>query len=313
MGEQRAGRASFMLVVVTLLWGVSFPWTKRLLAEASDCPGGATLASLTLIAVRMALALALLATWQPGVYRRPTWREHGAGVLLGATFFGGFAPQTVGLAYTTPALSAFFTGLASAWAPLLGWALFGLSVPRLTFLGLGVALAGTAVLVEGGFRLGPGEWLTIAASLAFAAQILMLDRLGRRFSPAHLTPGFFAATGALALLGAIATSTMGPGYLAWADWTGAILGHPRVVFDLLLLALLPTVLSFHWMNTYQPLVPASRAALIYLLEPVFSSVFSVCLGYDTVTAPLLIGGGLILAGNLLVELPGLLSRRVVDN
>ena len=39
--------------------------------------------------------------------------------------------------------------------------------------------------------------------------------------------------------------------------------------------LLPTVLSFHWMNTYQPRVTAVRAALIYLLEPVFAAGFAV--------------------------------------
>jgi drug/metabolite transporter (DMT)-like permease len=65
------------------------------------------------------------------------------------------------------------------------------------------------------------------------------------------------------------------------------------------------------MNTYQPQVSPSRAALIYLLEPVFSSVFSVWLGYDQVTVPLLLGGGLILAGNLLVEVPGWLRSRPI--
>jgi drug/metabolite transporter (DMT)-like permease len=60
------------------------------------------------------------------------------------------------------------------------------------------------------------------------------------------------------------------------------------------------------MNTYQPLVPPSQAALIYLLEPVFSSLVSVVAGYDSLTLPLIIGGALILLGNLLVELPRML-------
>ena len=105
----------------------------------------------------------------------------------------------------------------------------------------------------------------------------------------------------------------GDGAATWLGWIAALLSRPEVLGNLFLLALFPTVLSFHWMNKYQPLVPTSRAALIYLLEPVFSSVFSVILGYDTVTVPLLLGGGMILLGNLLVELPGLLSRRVPGN
>ncbi len=190
------------------------------------------------------------------------------------------------------------------------WAgLFRTPVARLTLLGLGVAVAGMAVLVEGDWKLRYGEWLTLVASLAFAAQILMLDCLGRRFAPAHLTPGFFAGTGLLALAGALTTALTGPGLWEWANWTGALLSRPPILLDLFLLALLPTVLSFHWMNAYQPLVSPSRAALIYLLEPVFASICSVVLGYDAVTMPLLLGGGLILFGNLLVELPGLIGRR----
>ena len=67
--------------------------------------------------------------------------------------------------------------------------------------------------------------------------------------------------------------------------------------------------AFHWMNSYQPLVPASRAALIYLLEAVFSSLFSVLIGYDSLTRSLIFGGALIIVGNVLVELPGWLRVR----
>jgi len=302
---------SLMLVVVTLLWGISFPWTKHWQEEAIDCPGGAVLSSLTLIGLRMPLAMLFLAVWQPRVYRRPAWRDHLSGMLLGVTFFAGFLPQTVGLAYTTPALSAFFTGLACAWAPLFGWLLFRVPLPRLMVLGLVLAFAGMAILVEGGWRLGYGDVLTIVASFAFAAQLLVLDHLGRVMSPAHLTPGFFGSAAVLGLSGAVIYAATGPGLCAWAAWIESMLSRPAVACDLVLLALLPGLLSFHWMNTYQPLVPPGRVALIYLLEPVFSSVFSVVLGYDQVTATLLIGGSMILAGNRLVERPGILYRKAL--
>jgi len=55
------------------------------------------------------------------------------------------------------------------------------------------------------------------------------------------------------------------------------------------------------MNKYQPQVPANRAALIYFLEPVFGAAFSLLLGYDQWSYSLLLGGALIIAGNLLAE------------
>jgi drug/metabolite transporter (DMT)-like permease len=50
-------------------------------------------------------------------------------------------------------------------------------------------------------------------------------------------------------------------------------------------------------------VPASRAALIYLLEPVFAAVLSIVIGHDSVTGRLVLGGAIIICGNALVELP----------
>ena len=80
--------------------------------------------------------------------------------------------------------------------------------------------------------------------------------------------------------------------------------------EMLMRKVIPTVLAFHWMNVYQPRVSASRAALIYLLEPVFAALFSLAWGHDRVSLPLVAGGGLILGGNLLVELPGWLRERI---
>jgi drug/metabolite transporter (DMT)-like permease len=298
--------------VVTALWGLSFPWTRNWQLAARGGPVDELLSSLTLIALRMPLALLLLGLWQPAVILRPTMSEHAGGLLLGAVFFAGFVLQTWGLAYTTPALSAFFTSVSSAWVPLL--ALFALRqrVAMLTLLGLSVGLAGCAVLVDG-WHLGPGEWLTLIASVLFAGQVLVLDRLGQRFEPSHLSATFLGASGALAVVGAVLVAACGPGVGVWAGWTCSMLSRGHVAGSVVCQVVLPTVLGFHWMNTYQPLVPPSRAALIYLLEPVFTSFVSVWWGYEDVTTQMIIGGGLILTGNLVVEVARmpLFARREV--
>ncbi|MFO0929981.1 MAG: DMT family transporter [Gemmataceae bacterium] len=305
---RRRERAALMLVLVTALWGMSFTWTRSWQLAAADGPVDELLSGLTLIAVRMPLALLLLGLWQPRVVLRPTRAEHAGGAAIGAVFFAGFALQTWGLAYTTPALSAFFTSLCSAWVPLIALAAFRERVAPLTLAGLAVGLVGCAVLVEG-WNAGPGELMTLAGSVLFAVELLILDRLGRRLEPSHLTAGFLGATGLLALASAVIVAVRGPGLAAWGEWAGGMLARPDILRSVACLVVLPTVLGFHWMNSYQPLVSATRAGLIYLLEPVFSALFSVWWGYDPVSGPLLLGGGLILAGNLLVELPRLLTAR----
>jgi drug/metabolite transporter (DMT)-like permease len=298
-----------MLLLTTLLWGMSFPWTRTWQLEAAGWAGGELLASLTLIAIRMPLALLLFAVVRPRLLCSTTRREHLGGLLLGVVFFTGFALQTWGLAATTPALSAFFTSLCSAWVPLLGWLLLGDRVVPLTLLGLGVGLGGCSVLVDGGWALGRGEALTLIASVIFAGQMLLLDRLGRRLRPQHLSASFLAASGLCGGAGAMLLALSGPGLHEWACWTVGMLGNPKVLGSVACLVVLPTALAFHWMNAYQPLVSPTRAALIYLLEPVFTSLFSVWWGFEEPTTPLVLGGGLILAGNVLAELPGWLTFR----
>lgn len=296
-----------MLVIVTALWGQSFVLMKDWQAHAAGCPGGYALASCTLIAVRMALALAVLAVFRPQLFTKATRREHRAGCLIGVVFFVGFFLQTLGLAWTTPALSAFITSLGSAWVPVLAWVVFRNRVRISTACGLVVAIAGTALLVGGPdleWAWGPGELLTLASSVIFAAEILMLDRMGRGLESGHLTVAFMATAGLLGLAGGWGLAVAGPGLPRWRDWGVEVMARPEAARDLGLLVILSTVLAFHWMNVYQPRVSASRAALVYLLEPVFGSAFSVAAGYDVVVPTMLVGGGLVIAGNVLVELPG---------
>lgn len=307
-----SGRATAMLVLATVLWGVSFPLVKNWQEASAACPGGELLASLTLIAVRMGLALLLLAVVRPGLFTRPTRREHAAGAAIGLAFGAGFVLQTWGLARTSPALSAFLTSLAGAWVPLLAYVFFRITAPRLTLVGLGVGMVGAAVLgidLRQPWMLGGGEGLTVLASVLFAGQIVLLDRLGQGLRPAHFTVGVLTTSGALALAGAAPLAGGGAGMAAWLEWTGAMLARPAVLRDVLLLTVLSTLLAMYLMNAYQPYVPASRAGLIYLLEPVFASLFSLGMGHDPLTPRLVFGGGLILGGNLLVELPRWLRER----
>jgi drug/metabolite transporter (DMT)-like permease len=298
--------AALVLVVVTLLWGLSFPLVKSWQDAANACPGGAALASATLIALRMGLALVILAVFRPRLLWAPSRREHACGAVIGLVFFLGFTLQVLGLAWTTPALSSFLTSLASAWVPLLAWAWWRIAVPRLTLAGLALGMIGVAVMVEG-WSVQPGDALTLLATLLFAVQILLLDRLGRAVNPVHLTAAFIAATGAPALLLTVSLAMTGPGLLPWLRWLAGMLRQPAIARDVVVLTVFSTVLAFHWMNVYQPRVSASRAALIYLLEPVFASLFSVLWGHDSLTLRLIVGGSIILIGNVLVEWPRLLA------
>ncbi len=255
----------------------------------------------------MLAGVLVLAAWQPRLVRELTGREFLAGCLLGSVFFAGFTLQTWGMNSISPALSAFLTSLCCVWAPVLGWACLGRPVTGVVGLGLMLALAGTAVLSleprEGNLP-ALGVWLTLIASVLFAVQLLLLDHLGRGMRGASLTVGFLAVSGVLGAVLAIGRAHLSVGEPRWWEWFIEHHRDGRFVVVLAVLVVFPTLLGMHWMNTYQPRVSPARAALIYLLEPVFTALISIPWGLDEPSVRLAAGGTLILAGNALVELWG---------
>jgi drug/metabolite transporter (DMT)-like permease len=295
-----------MLIVATVFWGMSFTHVKNWQDAAKECPSGELVGTLSLLAVRTLLALAIFAVVRWRQFVGPTWQEHRLGMLLGLANFVGIVLQIQGLASTTPALSGFFTSLASAWVPLILLVCFRTAVAGATLLGLALGVGGAAVLgidLSQPLGLGKGELYTLASSVVFGGIIVFLDRLGRRVRSDMLTVGFIAFMGLPALVCAVVLAGRGAGVMVWLEWLADMLRRPAILLDVTVLAVLCTVLSFHWMTAYQPHVSAGRAALIYLLEPVFAAAYSIAWGLDAVTGRLLIGGALILGGNLLVELP----------
>ena len=82
----------------------------------------------------------------------------------------------------------------------------------------------------------------------------------------------------------------------------------------MILTLFCTIVAYGLMNYWQPHVTATQAGLIYCAEPVFTSVFALFLpalfsvmagisyANEVVSVSQLIGGGLIIAANILVLL-----------
>jgi drug/metabolite transporter (DMT)-like permease len=295
-----------MLVVACLCWAAFFSLCKNWQEAAHACPGGELLASLTLLGVRTVVALAVLGVLRPRLFLKLSRQEIAVGLFLGTLNCLGNILQVWGLASTSPALSGFFTSLASLWVPILAFCLLRLPVARSTWAGMALGIGGLAILgvnpdAPGG--MGFGDGLTVFSSFAFACFILSLDRLGRTVNSAHLTLVLIAATGLPTVFLAVGVAAWQGQLIPWLIWLTEILQQPAVVRDVLLLTLLSTIMATFLMSAYQPRVPASRAALIYLLEPVFAAVLSVLVGHDSVTGRLLLGGALILGGNALVELP----------
>jgi drug/metabolite transporter (DMT)-like permease len=98
---------------------------------------------------------------------------------------------------------------------------------------------------------------------------------------------------------------MGAADLYRAAVLGLLVRDPVFIASIASLIVISTVVAMHLMNTYQPLVSAATAAVVYCLEPVFATAWSIGLRTETLTMITVGGGAVILVAVwIVVRRPG---------
>jgi drug/metabolite transporter (DMT)-like permease len=134
---ERRVRADVALAFCSLLWGATFVVVRGALEHVSV---------FLFLAVRFSLAAVLLAIFQPSGLRNLKKQELFAGAALGLFMFGGYAFQTAGLQYTTPAKSGFVTGSSVVLVPLLLGIFWKRRLTAWVYVGTLAAVAGLFLL-----------------------------------------------------------------------------------------------------------------------------------------------------------------------
>jgi drug/metabolite transporter (DMT)-like permease len=276
----KSAKADFALIGVTAIWGCTFLLVKGALADVSP---------IVFLALRFAVASTALYLF----YRKKlAVAAIVPGIVTGFFLFAGYAFQTVGLQYTTASKSAFLTSLSVPMVPLAGSLVYR-NVPRpVELLGVLVASVGMVLLTApAGFSgISRGDWLSFLCAVAFAGQIVAVSHSAGK--------GNFET---LAFVQMLTASLLSLASFAWLE-TPALRWEPRVVSALLLTGLLASALAFAVQAWAQQFTSATRAAIIYALEPVFASATSWLLIGERLTTRASIGAGLILFGIVIVEL-----------
>lgn len=306
-------RAVLMLLLANLFWGLSFPVIKAIaLLHERLMPAASTWFSATYtLAPRFLFAAMILIAWRPRGWWRFTRGETVQGGVIGLFAAAGMLLQNDGLQFTAASTSAFLTQFYAILIPVYLAVRHGHNPGALVWTCCLLVLAGVAIL--GGFdwqtlRFGRGEVETLLSSFFFMGQILWLGRPGFAGNrPEKISLVMFLVQAAVFWVAAAAGAPDG-GTLA-APWSSVPwLGLTAV------LTVFCTVGSFSLMNAWQPRITATEAGLIYCVEPIFGSAmacflpawFSAWAGIDypneSATWTLLVGGGLITAANVLLQL-----------
>lgn len=308
------------LLLANLCWGLSFPLIKAIAATHQALAPGAggwfvtamTIAPRFLLAsVVMVFVVARLTRPRGGAWLGLTRGEWKQGVGLGLFAAGGMLFQSDGLQYTHASTSAFLSQFYAVLIPLWVAVRARRAPPLVVWMAMALVVIGGAILAgldPADLRLGRGEAETLLGSVFFMGQILLLSRMdfaGNR--PLAITQVMFLVEGAI--FSGLA--------LAWAPEPAAVLAPWHSVPWLgltLLLTVFCTLGPFILMNTFQPRITATEAGLVYCIEPVFGAAlalflpawFSVWAGIayanESLTWALFLGGGLITAANVVLQL-----------
>ena len=279
--ERLAVRAAVALTAVTVVWGSTFVLVQRLIA---------TMPVSSFMFWRFAIAAIALATVRPRAIAAIAPRERRRGVAIGLVVGVGFALQTVGLRYTSASVSGFVTGMFVVLTPVMSGLLFRERVTASVRWGVALAVAGLAVLSLRGWSVGFGEVVTLAAAVAFAAQIAMLGQWATSHNAYGVT---LVQLGVVALVGAGLTVLDGGPKLP--DSVGAWVG-------LAFLGLVASALAFTVQTWSQSHLSATRTAVIMTSEPLWAGIVAVLVAGEPGSVRLLVGGALVLLAMYVAEL-----------
>lgn len=248
-------RGILALLIVTVVWGTTFPAMKDLSSHFSP---------VWIVFIRFAMGGLLLSPFLIRARLVDWW----AGVLLGVMLFVCFMFQLEGLALTSSNRNAFVTGLNVLIVPLLGL-LAGRPPERRIVIAILLAIAGLFALCWDGGAWGRGDTLALCGALFFGIYVKLMEMLTRKASTLmRLTA---VQIGAVALCA-------GLWLLLWElpgkplDWRSMEAGIRAHLANLLYLGVFATAGIISLQTWGQRHSSANEAAVIYAFEPACAAI-----------------------------------------
>jgi drug/metabolite transporter (DMT)-like permease len=285
-------RGILALLLVTLVWGTTFPAMKDLTAYFSP---------VWIVFLRFALAGLLLAPF--------LWRAKRddlvSGSLLGVLLFFCYLFQVEGLALTTSNRNAFICGLNVLVVPLLGVGGGRLPERRIVYA-LVLAICGLTALCWDGGAWSRGDSLALLGALGFGVYIKMMEVRTRRatrlmtLTAAQIvTVGVCAAVWLLAREVPRSTIDASQDFANYWSYIGQGIGQYAV--NLAYLGVVATAAIISLQTWGQARASANEAAVIYAFEPAAAAFFAFFWLGETMTGRGWVGAVLLISGMIVSQ------------
>ncbi|PLT28394.1 DMT family transporter [Peribacillus deserti] len=285
--------ADISLLLVALIWGVSFVMVQNAISH---------LEPFSFNALRFLTAAIFLILWQlfknqhiKSLYTKDLLL---AGIKIGFWLFLGYALQTIGLLYTSPAKAGFITGLSIVIVPILSLILMKHMPSINTVIGVIAATAGLymmTMLGESSFT--NSDMLILIASFSFAMHVVTTGAFAKNHPALPLTIVQLSVVALLSLVCALIVEK--PAH----NFSSAVLFRPEVWLALLITSIFATAAAFLVQTYSQKFTSSARVALILATEPVFAAITSYLWIHEILSPYAVTGCILIFLGIILSELP----------
>ncbi len=291
--------ADFMLLLVAIIWGVGFIATEYAIDS--------NLHPIYIMAGRFGIAalfLLIFVNKKITQIKKSQWLK---GSIAGVFLFLGFFFQTLGQSMTTVSNSAFLTATNVVFVPFIAWLITKRRPKTKVFFLAAVTFLGIAVLTVDTFNISSlniGDFYVFLCAIAFASHIAYVSVAVKDSDPLLIT---FIQMLTVAILSFAGILIIRPTNLAEIHFS---YGLSAVLF----LGLFSTCLCFLLQTSAQKRTTPGKAAIILSTESLFGTIFSVVIGFESMTAKIIIGGLIIFTSVVLTEIDlPLRSKRKIPN
>ncbi len=276
-------QAEIYLLGIVIIWGSTFAIIKDILDQIMP---------FTFLAYRFFLATFILYVMLWKKIKNIDRMILKKGSLIGISLFLGYTFQTVGLKYTTATKAGFITGLSVVLVPIISHFFIKEKVNRNSVIGVILAFIGLWFLnYSNSFSFNLGDFLVLLCAISFAMHIISVGLYTKKMDYVSLVIVQLAIVFVLSLLMALVFERPEI-HLSYS---------PNVWWSIVLTGVFATALAFYMQNRFQRYSTATKTAIIFSGEPIFSAMFAYLLLGEKVGLIAWIGGLLIIFGMIVSQ------------
>ncbi len=269
-----------ILLVVTFIWGVTFPVIKEVFLYLSPT---------VFLSFRFLITVAIMAPFIFRSLKKLKRSQINYGIIAGVFLFLAYYLQTVGLKYTEPALSGIITGIYVVFIPVISYFYVKRKVMKVEIFSSVFAFAGLVMMSYTSITnisIQIGNIMTFIAAFFYSFQLVYVSKHAKEIDPIMFS---FIQIAMVAIL-STAMIPANPVPVILNYYSAIVLIFTAVFATFIAMYIYVKALS--WMNV-------TKVGVILIGEPIFAVLTSVYL-YGEKLSMLTVAGMSIMIASMIV-------------